>query len=447
MEDEARTREQLLRELNILRNRIALLERSEDDARRQDESLFGTSEQYIRAVVENITEVVFWMARADVSEIFYLSPNYETIWGRSCQSVYDSPRSWMDAIHPMDSERVRRAVLKLNKITHDFEYRIVRPDGTVRWIRDRGFPVRETDGQYKKIVGIAEDITEQKRMEEALRESEEKYRRVFEVENDALLLADEETGTILDVNSAVCALYGYGRDELKNMTIVDLSAEREKSDCAVKGRSVRVPLRSHKKKNGVIFPVDVSMSFFMLQGRQVILAAMRDVTARKAVEEELRQHRRRLETLVRERTSELEMKSKTVEELNIALKVLLHQVQEDKESVEQRFVANVNALVVPYLEKLQKGRADQKQQSYFDIIKANLNEIMSPFLHNVQQLNLTPRETQAANLIRDGKTTKEIAEVLGIAPEAVNSYRNSIRVKLGLTGKKINLQSYLQSLG
>ncbi|MGD0230775.1 MAG: LuxR C-terminal-related transcriptional regulator [Syntrophorhabdales bacterium] len=150
--------------------------------------------------------------------------------------------------------------------------------------------------------------------------------------------------------------------------------------------------------------------------------------------------------MVRERTSELEIKSKAVEELNVALKVLLHQVQEDKEHLEQRFVINVNKLVLPYLEKMKKGRLNEEQNSYLDIIRANLKGIMSPFLHNVQQFNLTQRETQVANLIKDGRTTKEIAEVVGVALDAVNSYRNSIRLKLGLNKKKVNLQAYLQSL-
>jgi len=142
----------------------------------------------------------------------------------------------------------------------------------------------------------------------------------------------------------------------------------------------------------------------------------------------------------------LKAKSKAVEELNVALKVLLRQMQEDKENLEQRFIANVNRLVLPYLEKVRKSRLDQQQSSCLDIVRANINEIMSPFLHKAQRLNLTPREIQVANLIKDGKTTKEIAEIIGVAPSAIDSYRNSIRMKLSLNKKKVNLQTYLQSL-
>ena len=121
-------------------------------------------------------------------------------------------------------------------------------------------------------------------------------------------------------------------------------------------------------------------------------------------------------------------------------------MQEDKENLEQRFIANVNRLVLPYLEKVRKSRLDQQQSSCLDIVRANINEIMSPFLHKAQRLNLTPREIQVANLIKDGKTTKEIAEIIGVAPSAIDSYRNSIRMKLSLNKKKVNLQTYLQSL-
>ena len=177
-----------------------------------------------------------------------------------------------------------------------------------------------------------------------------------------------------------------------------------------------------------------------------MLGAIRDISELKAAEEELHKHREKLETLVRERTKELKTQSKTVEELNVALKVLLRQVQEDKEHLEQRFVANVNRLVFPYLEKIGRGRLDQQQSSCLDIVKANLNEIMSPFLHKTQRLNLTPREAQVANLIKDGRTTKEIAEIIGVGPSAIDSHRNSIRRKLDLNKKRVNLQTYLQSL-
>ena len=95
---------------------------------------------------------------------------------------------------------------------------------------------------------------------------------------------------------------------------------------------------------------------------------------------------------------------------------------------------------------MKKNHPDPQQLTNLNILEANLNEIVSPFLHTIRQLNLTPRETQIAALIKDGKTTKEIAVIIGVATSSIDSYRNKIRTKLGLTSKKANLQSYLQSL-
>jgi DNA-binding CsgD family transcriptional regulator len=121
-------------------------------------------------------------------------------------------------------------------------------------------------------------------------------------------------------------------------------------------------------------------------------------------------------------------------------------VQEDKENLEQRLASNVKKLVLPYLERVRKSHLDEQQCAYLDIIKANLNEIVSPFLHNLQRFNLAPREAQIANLVKEGKSTKEIAAIVGITTNSIDSYRNNIRKKLGLNKKKVNLQSYLQSL-
>ncbi len=137
------------------------------------EAVLAESEQRFRQLAENIDEV-FWMADPKTTEILYISPAYEQVWGRSCQSLYDQPRSFLDAVHPDDRERVRFAALEKHGRGEptDEEYRVVRPDGSVRWVRDRAFPVRDARGQVYRMVGIAEDVTEKRRAEEALREAD-----------------------------------------------------------------------------------------------------------------------------------------------------------------------------------------------------------------------------------------------------------------------------------
>ena len=129
--------------------------------RRQTEQALRDSEERFRQLAENIPQV-FWMMDASLTTRIYVSPAYERIWGRTCQSLYDNPRSWLEAIHPEDRSRVTQTFEQHCQAGNlwEQEYRIIHPDGTVRWIWDRGFPVRNAQGEFYRIAGLAEDITE-----------------------------------------------------------------------------------------------------------------------------------------------------------------------------------------------------------------------------------------------------------------------------------------------
>ena len=139
--------------------------------RRRAEQALRDSEQQFRQVVENIREV-FWMSDPSKQTILYISPGYEEIWGRTCDGLYASPRSWSDAIHGDDRPRILEASqTKQTGGSYDEEYRIVRPDGSIRWIHDRAFAVRDRRGIVYRIAGIAEDVTERKNLERQLHDS------------------------------------------------------------------------------------------------------------------------------------------------------------------------------------------------------------------------------------------------------------------------------------
>ncbi len=124
------------------------------------------SEARFRQVVENIQEV-FWMSDVKKNRMVYISPSYEKIWGRTCASLYTNPRSWLESIHPDDRERVlQAATTKQIAGTYDETYRVLRPDGAMRWVRDQAFPVKDAAGDVTGIVGVAEDITGRKKLEE-----------------------------------------------------------------------------------------------------------------------------------------------------------------------------------------------------------------------------------------------------------------------------------------
>ncbi len=135
------------------------------------------SEQRFRQIAENVGEV-FFLSDARDNRAIYLSPAYEEIWGRPVEEVYADPRAWQEAVHPEDRQRVSAVLQKHGRGRESFsnEYRIVRPDGAIRWVHDRVFPVRNEAGEAYRIVGVSEDITDRKRVEAALRDSERQSR-------------------------------------------------------------------------------------------------------------------------------------------------------------------------------------------------------------------------------------------------------------------------------
>jgi len=146
--------------------------------RMQTEKELRASEELFRQLAENIREV-FYLRDAQKLQLFYVSPAYEQVWGRTRQSLYEAPYSFLDAIHPDDRENASRSYFNHEPFMH--EYRIVRPDGGVRWILDRGFPVRDSEGRVYRLAGLAEDITARKLAEQALRESQAETARVSRI--------------------------------------------------------------------------------------------------------------------------------------------------------------------------------------------------------------------------------------------------------------------------
>ncbi len=184
-------------------------------------------------------------------------------------------------------------------------------------------PLRESDGSVIGVMSVAEDITERVRAEEALREmqrtlearvrertaelqashqalaeSEEKHRRLFETISDAAFVFDAETRRFVEVNEAALRLYGYTREEFLRLTHRAITAEPEDSEATIQlalaGAAPRIPLRYHRKKDGTIFPVEIAASTFTLKGRPVACGVIRDITARKQAEETLRRREQEL---------------------------------------------------------------------------------------------------------------------------------------------------------
>jgi two-component system cell cycle sensor histidine kinase/response regulator CckA len=162
-------------------------------------------------------------------------------------------------------------------------------DGHLVFLETSGVPIFDASGNYRGYRGMDRDITEHKLADAALRESEDRYRQLFELESDAIVLVDNETGKIMEVNAAAVALYGYSREEWFSMNHTDVSAEPDKTRQAAMEYQTQIPVRWHKRRDGTVFPVEITGRHFDWKGRSVHIAAIRDITERVEAEEALRE--------------------------------------------------------------------------------------------------------------------------------------------------------------
>jgi PAS domain S-box-containing protein len=451
---------------------VGLLGVSRDiTGRKQVEKALQESELRFRLAAESCADLI-WEWDIITGELEWFGPVDELLG----YEVGEFPRTidaWECIVHHDDHDRIMKILDQhLKDGTPYFEeYRVLRKDGAILYWTDRGTAVRYQEMKPHKMVGAVTDITEIKLAEGALRKSEEKYQAILENASDAILLADTQ-GNILEANRKAEELWGYSKEELLQMHYTQLHPMPEMERTIAAFKEIIKKSTDHlsggfiQRKDGNILPVDITGSVIEYADKKVLQASFRDISTHKLTEDTL-------ERLVLERTKELSEKNKQLileikerknaeaslrqkkidltfhadklQEMNAALKILLKQRDEDKRELEGKVMANVKELLLPYLEELKTCRLDAKGNVQVSILEANLKSIISPFTHTLssQYSGFTPREIQVANLIRQGKSTKDIAIIMGISRSAINIYRNHIRNKLGIITKKINLRSHL----
>ena len=261
---------------------------------RATEALRASEERY-RTLVESTKEAISTVDRKGVF-LFMNSTAASRLGGKPADFIGKTVwELFPKAIADRNAASIRRVIRTQRGLDVDS---LTELQGRRRWYRTTVEPMRDGSGKVYAALVVARDQTERKEAVDALRASEERYRQLFATETDAIVLADVRTRRFMDINESACRLYGYTREEFLRLDMFDITADPALSGASVKETIRRkkflVPLRYHKKKDGTVFPVEISASTFDFHGTKVFCAAIRDITARIRAEKALRSIRAKL---------------------------------------------------------------------------------------------------------------------------------------------------------
>jgi PAS domain S-box-containing protein len=296
-------------------------------------------------------------------------------------------------------------------------------------------------GKREKVVVCTMDITKEKLAMKALEDEILRNHLILQTALNGFFIADTR-GNIKETNLAASRITGYSAEELLNMNLKDIDGCVLREIGNKKKRANRSKLnerfeRKCRKKNGEFIDIEVSQNFLEIDNQRIFFYFFSDISERK-----------NSETQLRERERELEVQSQNLEEANVALRVLLKRIETDKKSLEEDVLFNIKDMIFPYIEKLKKTGLSSLQLSYVNVMLSNLKDVISSFPNHLsyKYTDLTPAEIQIANLIKQGKSSKEVSEVLGLSPRTVETHRRNMRKKLGIRSHGTNLRTYLVSI-
>lgn len=392
-----------------------------------NDAIYVVQDHYIRFVNAKLTEITGYEAK-------------ELLTYHSMEFVHPEDRA---VIYDRAQRRFRGEL-----IPSLYPYRIVCKNGSVKWVEVN--TVMITLQGRLTALSFMRDITEKKRAEEALEQSKRRLSDIIDFLPDATFAIDPK-GHVVAWNRAIEDLTGidssnilgkgnyeyarvfYGQrkpiliDKVLDPTIT--VGERYVFYASAQD-SLLAEIQMQENGRYVTFWCKAGLVYDQHGKVAGAIESMRDISALKAIEVELK------------------AKSSSLEDMNTALKVLLNQREQDRKELEEKLVLNIKELVLPHIQKLKEENKDFTFAAHLNSVENNLKEIFSPFIMNLtsKYSNFTPREIQVAFLIRDGMGTKEIATALNLSTYTIETYRQSIRKKLGLKDKKGNIRSLLLSM-
>ena len=374
--------------------------------------------------------------------VMSVSPSVKKVLGYSPEELIGRPFQELNVLAPDYLENA------FNDVTHVLSgkkidatmYQFITKDGSRRFAEVSGVPLMR-DGKAIGVISVARDINARLEMEQSLRESEERFRAIFDSAQDCIFIKDTDLNYTF-VNPCMEEFLGQSSSSIVGKKDSDLFGEKvgghvEKMDRKVlSGEIVKEELTTPVNGEMITFNT-IKVPLRNSAGNVMGLCGIaRNITERKQFEE-----------VLREKERELELQAKNLEEVNITLNVLLDHREEEKKKAQEDIVEKAKKLIFPYLEKMKENPLSDEAGIYLNIIQSNLEELISSYMSGScqQYQHLTPMEIQVADLIKQGKTTKEIASLLNVSLPAISFHRANIRKKLGLLHAKTNLRVYLQS--
>ena len=426
-----------------LKQRVQELEKEAINRKRFEEALWDSEERY-KTIFETVpSSIVFIDKKGDIVDINPFHLNHIGKGKTTKESYIGKNIITHPSIVQAGLANPYKRLLEGEAFEKTDVYFPTLTGGADGYFNVRGVPLIKDD----EIIGAItthEDITERTRSINALRESEGKLNAMLQSIGHHMSMMDKDLNIIWanktameifgnDIIGKKCyEVYHHRKEPCEPHPCITLKAFQ---DGKVHKHETKVVGRNGKT---ISYHCTANVALKDKQGNPTaVLEVSRDTT--KHTQAEL--------ALI-ERGKELENKTNELKEVNAALKVLLKHRDKDQQDFEEKIVANVKKLVLPYVEKLNNSRLNSCQAVYLNVIKSNLEDIIAPFLHQLSSryFSLTPREIQIAGLVKDGRTTKEIAELLNASTGTVDFHRNNLRKKLGLRNTKINLRSFLLNL-
>ncbi len=415
---------------------------------RQERMNREEAEQWFVQVTEHMP--VIFANYEDGFKVNYGNTLGTEIWGVPPEDIIGSSDGWIKYVHQEDQGRVVESIKNLGKEPLFIQYRIIRPDGQMRWIDDSFIPVFDEDGHRTKVFGFGQDITKRKLAEHSLQKTEEHLQSLMETATNFAVYRL----SIRD-NDPLCTDVVFASPSIMDLLGVTEPGFAAWLDLMHPDDSRRIKENLAKQPLTPKFEDTIRIFHPVLQEWRWIRFIANHLFDEKSqliysngIIFDVTTHVKTTNNL-KEKEEELTVQAEKLQKVNNALSVLLEHQEQKSEEIRSNILETLDKFVLPYIHDLTLTTLTTDQTTFINMIKSHLVDISSSFAKSLSnwKSRLSPTEIKVADFVRSGKTSKEIAELLNVSIAAISFHRKNIRSKLEINNEKVNLVTHLQMLG